>query len=115
MLPILSSVIKKMEKENEQSDGLYKFTKEVYITAYEQSKHFKGLTHNTETTPVKLSPQQKRVLELLAKGYKNAEIVEQAGLSLNTIRTHTKIAYQKLEVNNSLDAIVFAKQLGIIK
>lgn len=114
LLPLLSSIIKKMKKENEQSDGLYKFTKEVYIAAYEQSKHFKGLTHNTEVIPVKLSPQQKRVLELLAKGYKNAEIVEQTGLSLNTIRTHTKIAYQKLEVNNFLDAIVRAKQLELI-
>lgn len=115
VLPILSSVIKKLEKETGQSDGLYKFAKKVYIAAYEQSKHFKGLTHNSEVVAVKLSPQQKHVLELLAKGYKNAEIVELTGLSLNTIRTHTRIAYQKLEVNNALDAIVRAKQLEIIK
>ena len=56
-----------------------------------------------------------RVLELLAKGYKFVEIVEETGLSLNTIRTHTKKAYQKLDVNNSSDAIIRAKHLGIIK
>jgi ATP-dependent transcriptional regulator len=115
VLPILSSIIKKIEKDNGQSYSLYKFTKEVYFAAYEQSKHFKGITYNNEVMAIKLSPQQKRVLEFLAKGYKNAEIVEQTGLSLNTIRTHTKIAYQKLEVNNSLDAIMRAKQLEIIK
>jgi LuxR family maltose regulon positive regulatory protein len=115
VLPILSSIIKKMEKDNDQFHSLYKFTKEVYFAAYEQSKRFKGITYNSELTAVRLSPQQKRVLEFLAKGYKNTEIVEQTGLSLNTIRTHTKIAYQKLEVTNSLDAIVRAKQLGIIK
>jgi len=115
VLPILSSIIKKIEKDTNQFHGLYKFTKEVYFAAYDQSKHFKGITYNNEVMAIKLSPQQKRVLEFLAKGYKNSEIVEQTGLSLNTIRTHTKIAYQKLEVNNSLDAIVRAKQLGIIE
>lgn len=115
VLPILSSIIKKIEKDNNQFHGLYKFAKKVYFAAYDQSKHFKGITYNNEVMAIKLSPQQKRVLEFLAKGYKNAEIVEQTGLSLNTIRTHTKIAYQKLEVHNSLDAIVRAKQLGIIK
>ncbi|HOM43757.1 MAG TPA: LuxR C-terminal-related transcriptional regulator [Bacillota bacterium] len=51
----------------------------------------------------------------MARGYKNAEIVEYTGLSLNTIRTHTRIAYQKLNVNNSLDAVLRARQLGIIE
>lgn len=115
VLPILSSIIKKLEKETGQSDDLYKFAKKVYIVAYEQSKYFKGLTHNTEIVKVSLSPQQKHVLELLAKGYTNAEIIEFTGLSLNTIRTHTKLAYKKLEVSNALDAIIQAKQLGIIE
>jgi LuxR family transcriptional regulator, maltose regulon positive regulatory protein len=115
VLPILSSIIKKIQTDDRQPDGLYKFAKEVYLAAYEQSKHFKGLTHNNESSSVKLSRQQKLVLELLAKGYKFAEIVEETGLSLNTIRTHTKKAYQKLDANNSSDAIVRAKQLGMIK
>lgn len=115
VLPILSSVIKRIQTGGRQPDGLDKFSKEVYLAAYEQSKHFKGLTSSNELSPVKLSSQQIRVMELLAKGYKFAEIVEETGLSLNTIRTHTKKAYQKLDANNSSDAIVRAKQLGLIK
>lgn len=115
VLPILSSIIKRLEKDNNESQGLYNFSKEVYYAAYEQSKHFKGITYNNEISAVKLSPQQKHVLELLAKGYNFTGIVEQTGLSLNTIRTHTKITYQKLGVNNSSDAIAQAKQLGIIE
>lgn len=114
LLPILSSVIKRLEKDTELSGHLYKFAKEVYIIAYEQSKHFKGLTYHTEVPAVKLSAQQKHILELLAKGHKNTEIVAVTGLSLNTIRTHTKAVYQKLEVNNAMDAILRAKELGII-
>jgi LuxR family maltose regulon positive regulatory protein len=115
VLPILSSVIKKIEKNSELSDLLYKFAKEVYIISYEQSKHFKGLTCNVKIAKVKLSSQQKYILELLSKGHKNKEIVAITGLSLNTIRTHTKAVYLKLEVNNAMDAIVKAKQLGMIE
>ena len=114
VLPILSAVLKRLEKDS--SDGFNKFTKEIYYAAYDQSKHLKGITYNNEKNmTIQLSPRQKRVLELLSKGYKNAEIVKETGLSLNTIRTHTKLAYQKLEVNNSLDAVARAKELGIIE
>lgn len=115
VLPILSSVIKKIEKDNELSTQLHRFAKEVYILSYEHSKHFKGITHKSVAVSLKLSSQQKRILELLAKGHKNAEIVDITGLSLNTIRTHTKVVYQKLEVNSAKDAILRAKQLGILE
>ena len=115
VLPILNAVIKKMDKEPNKDEALYRFVREVYVAAYEQSKRFKGLTHGLNLKPVKLSPKQILVLELLSKGYNNAEIVKLTGLSLNTIKTHTKIAYQKLDVANALDAIIQAKRLGIIK
>jgi len=114
VLPILSAVIKKMERGSGTSEALLGFTREVYFTAHEQSRIFKGLTHHAEPMAVKLSPRQKRVLELLAQGHKNAEIIEITGLSLNTIRTHTRVIYQKLEVNNATDAVVKARQLGIL-
>jgi LuxR family maltose regulon positive regulatory protein len=115
VLPILSAVIKKMEKDSGTSEELLQFTMDVYFTACEQSKKFKGLTHNAEPMAVKLSPKQKMVLELLAQGRKNAEIIKITGLSLNTVRTHTRVIYQKLEVNNATDAVVKARQLGILK
>jgi LuxR family maltose regulon positive regulatory protein len=115
LVPILSSLLKKIKKEPSRSEHFYNYINKVYIATYEQSKYFKGLTYNKENIMVKLSPQQKYILELLANGHKNAEIVELTGLSLNTIRTHTKITYRKLEVNNVLDAIVKARELGIIK
>ena len=65
--------------------------------------------------PVKLSKQQTYMLELLSQGYKNAEIAEMTGLSIPTIKSHTSLAYKKLEVNNAMDAILKAKELGIIE
>ncbi len=115
ILPVLSSVLKNIQADGNQPESLSKFAKEVYLAAYEQSKHFKGLTNAVGSSPVKLSSQQKLVLELLGKGYKFAQIVEETGLSLNTIRTHTKKAYLKLDVNNSIDAVVRARELGLLK
>jgi len=114
VLPILAAVLKKLDK-NPEMEELYRFCKEVRVAAYEHAKRFKGITYDLALNPVKLSPKQTLILELLAKGYKNAEIVEITGLSINTIREHTRVAYIKLEVNSAIDAIVKAKQLGILK
>ena len=143
VLPILAAIIKDMEKESQETGErfleageesleaggesqaterraeadktLYRFVKEVYMASQEQSRNFKGLIYHAQAKTIRLSPRQAYVLELLSKGYKNAEIVEISGLSLNTIRTHTKIIYQKLEVGNVSDAVAKAKQLGILK
>ena len=115
VLPLLAAIIRKLDKAEHESDVAQRFVKEVYVAAYEQSKRYKGITGSLEPKTVKLSKQQTLILELLSKGYKNAEIVEIACISLNTVRYHTKIVYQKLEVTNAMDAIVKARQLGLLK
>ena len=54
------------------------------------------------------------MLTLLAQGYKNAEISEMTGLGSPTIKSHTSLAYKKLGVNSSMDAVLKAKELGLI-
>ena len=114
VLPIIAAVIKEMEKETARDEAQYRFVKEVNIVAYEQSKRFNGITHSLQLKTIKLSPKQTRLLELLSKGHKNAEIIKITGCSINTIRSYTRIIYRKLEVTNAMDAIVKAKQLGIL-
>ena len=116
VLPILSAILKRMEAGKDADGGMHKFVKEIYYAAYDRAKYLRGITYNSENgMPIQLSPQQKRVLTLLSKGYNNTEIVNETGLSLNTIRTHTKLAYRKLEVSNSLDAVARARELGMIE
>jgi LuxR family maltose regulon positive regulatory protein len=119
VLPILTAVIKEIENkkspDTEADKAMHRYVKEVYMAAYVQSKRFKGLTYKLKLAAVKLSPKQTLVLELLSKGHNNAEIVKSTGLSLNTIRSHTKIAYKKLEVTTAFDAVVKAKQLNILQ
>jgi len=45
------------------------------------------------------------VLKFIAKGYKNSEIAEKLFVSQNTIKTHIKNIYTKLNVRNRVEAI----------
>jgi len=115
ILPVIQSVLRKMEKDPSRDMAFYKYVRGVCVAAYAQSKRFRGLTYNQRHKSVKLSPKQATILSLLAKGHKNAEIVEIMGISINTVRSYTSITYQKLDVNNAMDAIMKARRLGILK
>jgi LuxR family maltose regulon positive regulatory protein len=78
--------VKKSGDDDAEAPG-YKYVHEIYQAAYSLSKRYKGIIC-VPGKSIKLSRQQKYILELLAKGYKNAEIVEMTGLSINTVRSH---------------------------
>lgn len=63
--------------------------------------------HTTETNNElqKLSEREKQILNLLSKGYRYKEIADQLFLSTETIRTHIRNIYEKLQVNSRTEAI----------
>lgn len=65
--------------------------------------------HDKETSV--LTPREKEVLEQLAKGMLYKEIGDQLGISFNTVRQHIAKIYEKLHVQNRMEAInkVFGK------
>jgi len=65
--------------------------------------------------PVKLSNQQKMIVQLLSQGYKRKDIIAKTGLSLGTVKSYTRIAFEKLEADNAASAVMRARELGIIK
>ncbi len=62
-----------------------------------------------------LSPRERDVLSYLAHGYTNAEIAQALGVSQNTVKTHIKNLFQKLDVSNRTQAAAEAKILGILQ
>jgi LuxR family maltose regulon positive regulatory protein len=61
-----------------------------------------------------LTGRELEVLGLMAKGLKYKEIAARLFVSLNTVRSHVKAIYGKLDVNNRTKAIGMARQLGIL-
>ncbi len=51
-----------------------------------------------------LSPQEQRVLRLLATGLSNPELARELVVSVNTVKAHVKSIYRKLNVNNRREA-----------
>ncbi len=62
-----------------------------------------------KTTPAPeaaiLSPREKEVLELVAKGLLYKEVAEQLSISFHTVRQHIGKIYEKLHVQNKTEAI----------
>ncbi len=54
----------------------------------------------------KLTPREREVLALLAKGFLYKEISHQLGISPHTFRTHQRAIYEKLHVHSRTEATV---------
>lgn len=63
----------------------------------------------------KLTPAEKAVLNLIARGFKYAEIGKLNGVSVHTVHSHIKNIYAKLSVNSRSEAVFEASRLGLLE
>jgi LuxR family maltose regulon positive regulatory protein len=61
-----------------------------------------------------LSEREREVLRLLATELSGPEIARQLFVSVNTLRTHTKHIFAKLDVNTRRSAVRRAAELGLV-
>ncbi len=61
-----------------------------------------------------LSPRELEVLQLIAQGLSNREISERLFLALDTVKGHNRNIYGKLGVRRRTEAIVRARELGLL-
>jgi DNA-binding NarL/FixJ family response regulator len=52
-----------------------------------------------------LSPRENEILEYLSKGYRYKEIASQLNISTETVRTHLRRIYEKLQVRSGTEAV----------
>lgn len=64
---------------------------------------------------LKISERELEVLELLAAGRSNKEIAQRLEVSPNTVKTHIARLFEKLEVRRRTEAILRARELGMIR
>ncbi len=60
-----------------------------------------------------LTPREREVLRLLARGLRYSEIAVVCGIRLGTVQGHIKRIYMKLHVDSKAEAAVSAVHLGL--
>jgi DNA-binding NarL/FixJ family response regulator len=61
-----------------------------------------------------ITERERQVLQLLADGRSNKEIAARLGLSPNTVKTHVARLFEKLRVARRTEAILLARELGLL-
>jgi LuxR family maltose regulon positive regulatory protein len=62
----------------------------------------------------RLTEQEKKVLELLARANTNEEISVKLGIALRTVKTHTGNIYSKLGVKNRAQCVNLAREAKLL-
>jgi DNA-binding NarL/FixJ family response regulator len=61
-----------------------------------------------------LTPHEIRLLRLLVEGYRYEDVANQMGVSINTVRSHIKQIYSKLQVHSKSEAVAKALRSGLV-
>jgi PAS domain S-box-containing protein len=72
------------------------------------------LAKQPETSIDELTPREREVLSLLAKGQNTRDIAHILVISPNTVRNHVQHILQKLHVHSRADAVARAIRLGLV-
>jgi DNA-binding NarL/FixJ family response regulator len=62
-----------------------------------------------------LNDREQQVLELVAKGLNNPDIAEALFLSENTVKKYLHNIFEKLHLNNRVEAAIYAVRQGLVK
>lgn len=61
-----------------------------------------------------LSQREVEVLGLVSKGFASKEIADKLFISVNTVNNHRQKILGKMNASNTAEAVVFARNLGLV-
>ncbi len=96
---------------------LARITRSHHHVPAEQNIHALAPTDNEAAQGLankKLSQRELEILQFVAVGDSSAHISSKTSISVQTVSTHIKNAYRKLNVHTRLQAVASAKSLGLI-
>jgi DNA-binding NarL/FixJ family response regulator len=62
----------------------------------------------------RLTPRQRKILDLIASGLSTSEIAEELTLSTETVRNHLRSVFRELHAHTRIDAVATAQRLGLL-
>ena len=62
-----------------------------------------------------LSARELSILQLAAKGFSSPEVAEMLGISVNSVKTHFRHIFEKMDVSDRTEAVTLAISRGIIE
>jgi DNA-binding NarL/FixJ family response regulator len=76
--------------------------------------HIDGSEATRRRPSVKLTPREGNVLSLLVEGRSYKQIAGDLDVSLDTVRSHIRALYRKLQVQNATAAVTRAWREGLV-
>lgn len=67
-----------------------------------------------DENPYKLTQREKEILQSLSQGNSYKMIAAESGISIDTVRTHIKRIYEKLQVHSQTEAVAKAINEGLV-
>ena len=85
--------------------------------APEVANHMLGYFHKQPSfdNNVPLSERENEILALIARGKKRTDVAQELNITTNTVSTHLKAIYSKLNINTRAEAALEAVRRGLIK
>jgi len=114
LVNMLQRLQKRAVQPNYVGDIPTGFVKKLYIAVVARSKRTKGLTGGRMPKDLTFTEKQKTVITLLCEGCSRNTIAERMGLKPYTVKSHIELIYRKLDVSNSVDAVLKIQELGIL-
>lgn len=108
-----ASEVRRSQISDLEAYGLIRPSKPGRYTAFATSFQ-EFLAREQPRPPEKLTETQLRVLHYLKAGLQNQEIASQLNISENTVKSHVKNLYDKLQVHNRTEAVNRGRDLGLI-
>lgn len=90
-------------------------TIEAVETSHDDAENTLTDNKNTTETSRALSRRELDILNLVARGFRYAEIAKLEFISINTVQSHVRNIHQKLKVNSKSEAVFEAVQQRLIK
>ncbi|MEQ8926232.1 MAG: response regulator transcription factor [Fulvivirga sp.] len=79
----------------------------------EMLSHIDGNDPNN-CEPADLSKREMEVLQLIAKGYRTADIAEELFISIHTVNSHRKNILKKLRLKTPTQLVAYALEIGLV-